>query len=177
MEGRRPRGAGDPPCKLPHARAQLLDMHGLDQAARRDRLRIAGRGEGERTEGRIEFSTQCDDMRGPDRDARNRVRNERHRREAASSRSEWTASMMSPRPVAQRTIRRDTFRSIPQLKAAIQAFIDAHQANLKPFVWTKSTDETLASIARSAQRTSRTTNVTNHGLQDTRGTRRRAHVQ
>ena len=35
----------------------------------------------------------------------------------------------------------------------IQAFIDAHQADPKPFVWTKSADEILASIARFAQRT------------------------
>ena len=45
------------------------------------------------------------------------------------------------------------FRSVPQLKTAIQEFIDAHQANPKPFVWTKSADEILASIARFAQRT------------------------
>jgi transposase len=50
-------------------------------------------------------------------------------------------------------IRRGTFRSVPQLKAAIQDFIEAHQANPKPFVWTKSADEILASIARFAQRT------------------------
>jgi putative transposase len=50
-------------------------------------------------------------------------------------------------------IRRGTFRSVPQLKAAIQEFIDAHQANPKPFVWAKSADEILASIARFAQRT------------------------
>jgi hypothetical protein len=42
---------------------------------------------------------------------------------------------------------------VPQLKAAIQRFIDAHQADPKPFVWTKSADDILASIARFAQRT------------------------
>jgi hypothetical protein len=50
-------------------------------------------------------------------------------------------------------IRRGTFRNVPKLKTAIQEFIDAHQADLKPFVWTKSADEILASIARFAQRT------------------------
>ena len=62
-------------------------------------------------------------------------------------------------------IRRWTFRSVPQLKAAIQEFIDAHQADPRPFVWTKSANEILASIARFAQRTvdaGRTTNVANH---------------
>ena len=55
--------------------------------------------------------------------------------------------------LTMKQIRRGTFRSVPQLKAAIQEFIEAHQANPKPFVWTKSADEILASIARFAQRT------------------------
>jgi transposase len=55
--------------------------------------------------------------------------------------------------LTMKRIRRGTFRSVPQLKAAIQEFIEAHQANPKPFVWTKSADEILASIARFAQRT------------------------
>jgi transposase len=50
-------------------------------------------------------------------------------------------------------IRRGAFRSVPQLKAAIEEFIEAHHANPKPFAWTKSADEILASIARFAQRT------------------------
>jgi len=55
--------------------------------------------------------------------------------------------------LTMKQIRRGTFHSVPQLKAAIQAFIDAHQSNPKPFVWTKSADEILASIARFAERT------------------------
>jgi transposase len=50
-------------------------------------------------------------------------------------------------------LRRGVFRRVPQLKAAIQAFIDAHQENPKPFIWTKTADEILASIARFAERT------------------------
>jgi hypothetical protein len=50
-------------------------------------------------------------------------------------------------------IRRGAYRSVAQLKAGIQDFIDAHQADPKPFIWTKSADEILASIARFAQRT------------------------
>jgi hypothetical protein len=46
-------------------------------------------------------------------------------------------------------IRRGPYGSVTQLKAGIQEFIDAHQANPTPFVWTKSADEILASIARS----------------------------
>jgi len=55
--------------------------------------------------------------------------------------------------LTMKQIRRGTFRSVPQLKAAIQEFIAAHQANPKPFVWTKGADAILASIARFAQRT------------------------
>ena len=55
--------------------------------------------------------------------------------------------------LTNKQIRRGAFRSVPALKAAIQEFIDAHQADPKPFVWTKSADEILASIARFAQRT------------------------
>ena len=55
--------------------------------------------------------------------------------------------------LTMKQIRRGTFRSVPQLKAAIQEFIEAHHVNPKPFVWTKSADEILASIARFAQRT------------------------
>jgi transposase len=53
-------------------------------------------------------------------------------------------------------IRRGAYRSVAQLKAGIQAFIDAHHESPKPFVWTKSADAILASIARFAQRTADT---------------------
>jgi transposase len=55
--------------------------------------------------------------------------------------------------LTMKQIRRGAYGSVAQLKAGIQEFIDAHQANPKPFVWTKSADEILASIARFAQRT------------------------
>jgi transposase len=55
--------------------------------------------------------------------------------------------------LTMKQIRRGTFRNVLQLKTAIQEFIDAHQADPKPFVWTKSADGILASIARFAQRT------------------------
>jgi transposase len=58
--------------------------------------------------------------------------------------------------LTNKQIRRGAFRSVPQLKTAIQAFIDAHQLDPTPFVWTKSADEILASIARFAQRTADT---------------------
>jgi transposase len=55
--------------------------------------------------------------------------------------------------LTMKQIRRGTFRNVLQLKTAIQEFIDAHQTDPKPFAWTKSADEILASIARFAQRT------------------------
>jgi hypothetical protein len=55
--------------------------------------------------------------------------------------------------LTMKQIRRGTYRSVAQLKAGIQEFIDAHRDNPKPFIWTKSADEILASIARFAQRT------------------------
>jgi transposase len=50
-------------------------------------------------------------------------------------------------------LRRGAHRSVTQLETAIRDFIDAHHADPKPFVWTKTADEILASIARFAQRT------------------------
>lgn len=51
-------------------------------------------------------------------------------------------------------LRRGTHRGVRELEAAIREFIDAHHAAPKPFVWTKTADEILASIARFARRTS-----------------------
>lgn len=50
-------------------------------------------------------------------------------------------------------LRRGVHRSVRELQAAIRAFIAAHNTSGKPFVWTKTADEILASIARFAQRT------------------------
>jgi transposase len=50
-------------------------------------------------------------------------------------------------------IRRSAHRSTAELEAAIAAYIDAHNADPKPFRWTKSADDILASIHRFCQRT------------------------
>ena len=52
--------------------------------------------------------------------------------------------------LTNRQLRRGAHRSVAQLEAAIREFFDAHHANPKPFVWTKTADELLASIARFA---------------------------
>lgn len=50
-------------------------------------------------------------------------------------------------------LRRGAHRSVRELEAAIRDFIEAHHEDPKPFVWTKTADEILASIARFADRT------------------------
>jgi len=59
----------------------------------------------------------------------------------------WFAELTNKR------IRRGVFRSVKDLESAIREFIDVHNEDPTPFVWTKSADEILASIARYAQRT------------------------
>jgi transposase len=55
--------------------------------------------------------------------------------------------------LTNRQLRRGARRSVAQLEAAIREFINAHQADPKPFAWTKTADEILESIGRFAQRT------------------------
>jgi hypothetical protein len=50
-------------------------------------------------------------------------------------------------------LRRGAHRSVAELERAIHDFLDAHNEAPKPFVWTKSADEILASIGRFAERT------------------------
>jgi transposase len=55
--------------------------------------------------------------------------------------------------ITNKRIRRGIFRSVKELEAAIREYIDVHNEAPKPFVWTRTADEILASIARFAQRT------------------------
>jgi transposase len=50
-------------------------------------------------------------------------------------------------------IRRGAHRSVRELEAAINAYIDARNAAPKPFRWVKSADEILAAVQRFCQRT------------------------
>jgi transposase len=50
-------------------------------------------------------------------------------------------------------IRRGAHRSVAELERAIHEFLQAHNEQPRPFVWTKNADDILASIARFAQRT------------------------
>lgn len=55
--------------------------------------------------------------------------------------------------LTNKQLRRGVHRSVRALETAIREFVDAHNADGKPFVWTKAADDILASIARFAQRT------------------------
>jgi transposase len=59
----------------------------------------------------------------------------------------WFAELTNKR------IRRGVFRSVKELEAAIREYIDVHNEDPKPFVWTRTADQILDSIARYAQRT------------------------
>lgn len=55
--------------------------------------------------------------------------------------------------LTNKQVRRGIHRSVGELETAIRTFIDVHNADPKPFMWTKTADQILASIARFAQRT------------------------
>lgn len=54
--------------------------------------------------------------------------------------------------LTEKQIRRGSFRSTRELEAAIRTFLDHHNRQPKPFVWTKSADAILDSIARYCRR-------------------------
>jgi len=53
-------------------------------------------------------------------------------------------------------IRRGSFRSTRELENAIKRYLQLHNENPKPFIWTKTADQIFESIARFCQRTSGT---------------------
>src|ERR1700740_2017729 len=55
--------------------------------------------------------------------------------------------------LADKQIKRGAHRSVDQLKADIAAFIQAHNDHPKPFVWTKTADAILETIARYCSQT------------------------
>jgi transposase len=58
--------------------------------------------------------------------------------------------------LTDKQIRRGVFRSTQELEAAIRNYVDFHNNHSKPFVWCKTADEILASVARFCKRTSET---------------------
>ena len=55
--------------------------------------------------------------------------------------------------LTNKRIRRSVFRSVKELEGAIREYIEIHNEDPTPFIWTKTADEILASIGRYAQRT------------------------
>lgn len=56
--------------------------------------------------------------------------------------------------LTEKRLRRSAFRSTRELETAIRQYIDQHNQQPKPFCWTKTADQILASIARFCMRTS-----------------------
>ena len=54
--------------------------------------------------------------------------------------------------LTDKQLRRNSFRSTRQLEQAIRDFLAAHNAHPKPFVWTKTADQILDSLARYCRR-------------------------
>ena len=50
--------------------------------------------------------------------------------------------------LTEKQIRRGTHRSTRQLEQAIRSYLDTYNADPRPFVWSKSADDILASIER-----------------------------
>ncbi len=55
--------------------------------------------------------------------------------------------------LTEHALRRGSHNSVKQLRTAIVDYIDEHNVEPKPFRWTKSADDILASLARFGQRT------------------------
>src|SRR4051794_42444 len=52
------------------------------------------------------------------------------------------------RELTDKTLRRGVFHSVPDLVASIQDYIDAHNDDPKPYVWTATAESILAKVAR-----------------------------
>ena len=55
--------------------------------------------------------------------------------------------------ITQKQLKRGVFRTTRKLETTIRDYIETYNANPKPFVWTKTADEILASVARFCKRT------------------------
>ena len=55
--------------------------------------------------------------------------------------------------LTEHALKRGSHTSIPQLRAAILEYVEAHNDERKPFKWTKTADEILESVKRFGQRT------------------------
>jgi hypothetical protein len=52
------------------------------------------------------------------------------------------------RELADKALRRGVFHSVPDLVASIQEYINAHNDDPKPYVWTATAESIVAKVAR-----------------------------
>jgi hypothetical protein len=52
------------------------------------------------------------------------------------------------RELTTKRLKRGSFASVPELVAAIEAYIAGHNEDPKPFVWTKTADEIIEKVKR-----------------------------
>ena len=55
------------------------------------------------------------------------------------------------RDLTQNRLRRGVFRDIPELVEAVESYIDKHNENPKPFIWTAKASDILAKVNRARQ--------------------------
>ena len=53
--------------------------------------------------------------------------------------------------ITRKRIRRDVFKSIDELKQAIMDYLDEHNGQPNPYVWTKTAAEIFTKVARAKQ--------------------------
>jgi hypothetical protein len=53
--------------------------------------------------------------------------------------------------IARNRIRRGSFKSVAELECAIMEYLENHNADPKPFIWTKCAGEILEKVARAKQ--------------------------
>ena len=66
------------------------------------------------------------------------------------------------RDISENRLRRGVFTSVPELVAAIDEYVAHHNANPKPFIWTKSARDILQKVIRANARLSSKQNATLH---------------
>jgi hypothetical protein len=66
------------------------------------------------------------------------------------------------RDISTERLRRGVFTSVPELEAAIDAYVAHHNTNAKPFIWTKSARDILQKVIRANSRLSSRQNETLH---------------
>jgi hypothetical protein len=61
------------------------------------------------------------------------------------------------RDISENRIRRDSFTSVPELELAIDLYVEHHNANPKPFIWSASATDILAKVTRAKAALARST--------------------